>query len=134
MGIDTAAARVAAGTDEDPDTGVQLLYPVLDRTGLLSGVVTRSRLLGAGPDDIRPLSALAQPPVVAHPDETLRTVANRMAAHHVTRVVVTPRDEPGRVDGILSLGQLLEARRVDLHEEQHVERVFRRRREPAGVR
>ncbi|MFI6682808.1 CBS domain-containing protein [Streptomyces sp. NPDC050485] len=73
--------------------------------------------------------------MTAHPDETLRVIANRMAAHDVTRVVVVPRDEPGRVEGILGLRHLLEARRVDLHEEQHAERVLTPfRRTPRGPR
>ncbi len=109
----------------DPD-GVlaQRLYPVLDGEGRLAGVVTRAELLHGAPDDHRPLSALARPAITAHPDETLRTIANRMAAHRITRVVVTPRTEPHCAEGILSLRQLLEARRIDLQEEQHAERLL----------
>ncbi|WP_310726252.1 chloride channel protein [Streptomyces sp. N2A] len=102
----------------------QRLYPVLDGEGGLAGVVTRAELLHGAPDDDRQLGGLARPAITAHPDETLRTIANRMAAHQVTRVVVTPRTAPHRVEGILSLRHLLEARRVDLHEEQHAERVL----------
>ncbi|MET8468441.1 chloride channel protein [Streptomyces sp. NPDC006422] len=129
---DTTAKRLRALRDECDAAGqpAQRLFPVLDHTGALTGVVTADQVLRLSPDDTRPLRDLATAPVVAHPDETLRTVANRMAAHHVTRVLVTPRDEPDRVEGILSLSQLLEARRVDLHEEQHAERTFRRARTP----
>lgn len=128
--VDTTAARLRTLRDEHDASGepAQRLFPVLDGAGRLTGVVTSDQVLRTAPDDTRPLSALAGPPVVAHPDETLRTVANRMAAHHVTRVVVTPRDEPARVEGVLGLSQLLEARRVDLYEEQHVERTFLRGR------
>ncbi|MGW0683669.1 chloride channel protein [Streptomyces sp. NPDC002754] len=128
--VDTTAARLRTLRDECDVSGVaaQRLFPVLDGSGTLSGVVTSDQVLRVSPDDTRPLHALAVPPVIAHPDETLRTVANRMAAHHITRVLVTPREEPDRVAGILSLSQLLEARRIDLHEEQHAERTFLRGR------
>ncbi|MFJ8955326.1 chloride channel protein [Streptomyces sp. NPDC102381] len=131
--LDTTAARLRSLRDACDASGVatQRLFPVVDGVGTLSGVVTSDQVLRVAPDDTRPVSALTGPPVIAHPDETLRTVANRMAAHHVTRVLVTPREEPDRVEGILSLNQLLEARRVDLHEEQHVERTFLRGRTPA---
>ncbi|MGW2346948.1 chloride channel protein [Streptomyces sp. NPDC001661] len=129
---DTTAKRLRTLRDECDAAGLpaQRLFPVLDHTGALTGVATADQVLRLSPDDTRPLRDLATAPVVAHPDETLRTVANRMATHHVTRVLVTPRDEPDRVDGILSLSQLLEARRVDLHEEQHAERTFRLARTP----
>ncbi|MFE9553621.1 CBS domain-containing protein [Streptomyces sp. NPDC006703] len=73
--------------------------------------------------DFSKLGALARPAITAHPDETLRTIANRMAAHHITRVVIVARGDAGGVEGILSLRHLLEVRRVDLHEEQHAERL-----------
>ncbi|MFD7919886.1 chloride channel protein [Streptomyces sp. NPDC059740] len=115
----------------------QRLYPVLDGSGRLAGVVTRAELLHGSPEDQRPLGELARTALTAYSDETLRTVANRMAAQHVTRVVVVSRDEPARAEGILSLRDLLTARRVDLHEEQHTERVlaapWRRGRKPALV-
>jgi CBS-domain-containing membrane protein len=55
--------------------------------------------------------------VTAHPDETLRALANRMAQHDVTRLLVVTRGERPRVEGIISLRHLLAARRIDLHEE-----------------
>lgn len=131
----TALLREAHHGGDGDGLLAQRLYPVLDDSGHLTGVVTRTELLHGDPDDARPLSDLSRPAITAHPDETLRTVANRMAGHHVTRVVVVPRDRPGHVEGILSLRHLLEARRVDLHEEQHAERIlipFRRGpRQPA---
>ncbi|WP_328538084.1 chloride channel protein [Streptomyces sp. NBC_00344] len=102
----------------------QRLYPVMDPAGHLAGVVTRSDFLDSAPDDRTPLGALARPAVTAYDDETLRTIANRMATHHVTRVVIINRDNPDRLEGLLSLRQLLEARRIDQHEEHHAERFL----------
>ncbi|MEU7302827.1 CBS domain-containing protein [Streptomyces sp. NPDC007189] len=96
----------------------QRLYPVLDADGDLAGVVTRGALIHADPADPTPLGEPARPAVVAHPDETLRALANRMAQHEVTR---EPRP---RVEGIISLRHLLTARRIDLHEERHAEHVL----------
>ncbi|MFF3906104.1 CBS domain-containing protein [Streptomyces sp. NPDC001848] len=71
--------------------------------------------------------------MTAHPDETPRALANRMARHDVTRLLVVTRDERPRVEGIISLRHLLTARLIDLHEEHHAERVLtlRPRRVPA---
>ncbi|MFI6563822.1 CBS domain-containing protein [Streptomyces sp. NPDC050534] len=75
------------------------------------------------PADRTPLGEPAAVPVTAHPDETLRTLANRMAHHEVTRLLVVGREED-RVEGIISLRDLLTARRIDHHEEHHAERVL----------
>jgi hypothetical protein len=47
-----------------------------------------------------------------------------MAAHAVTRVLIVSHGDKAEVEGILSLRHLLEARRIDLHEEHHMERIF----------
>ena len=63
-------------------------------------------------------------PEVAYPDETLRTVAYRMAASGVTRLPVIERGTR-RVVGLLSLAQLLQGRSRDLQEEREMEQVLR---------
>ncbi|MFI5608898.1 chloride channel protein [Amycolatopsis sp. NPDC051903] len=62
--------------------------------------------------------------VTAFPDETLREVANKLALGHVTRARVVEREDPEKVLGVVTLAQLLHARRRDLHEEHHRERVL----------
>jgi H+/Cl- antiporter ClcA len=120
-----ATTRLRAAFESgDESLLAQRLYPVLDANEKLVGVVTRSELIHGEPDDDRPLAELARPAVTAHPDETLRAIANRMAAHAVTRVLIVGHGDKGRVEGILSLRHLLEARRIDLHEEHHMERIF----------
>jgi chloride channel protein, CIC family len=128
-------ARLRAAHDAgDPDRLLaQRLYPVLDADGVLVGVVTRHSLIHADPGERTPLAEVAAAPVTAHPDETLRTLANRMAQHDVTRLLVVTRDEHPRVEGVISLRDLLTARRIDLHEEHHAERILTLgpRRDPA---
>ncbi|MGR6969087.1 chloride channel protein [Streptomyces cynarae] len=128
----TALLRAAHDAGDSGRLLAQRLYPVLDAHGDLVGVVTRSRMIHADPFDRTPLGDLAVPAVTAHPDETLRALANRMAQHDVTRLLVVTRDEHPRVEGIVSLRHLLAARRIDLHEEHHAERVLslRARRTP----
>ncbi|EST34944.1 chloride channel protein [Streptomyces roseochromogenus] len=129
----TALLRAAHETGDPEGLLAQRLYPVLDADGGLAGVVTRGSLVHADPADTTPLAELARPAVTAHADETLRTLANRMAQHEVTRLLVVTREPWPRVEGIVSLRHLLTARRIDLHEEHHAERVLtlRARRAPA---
>ena len=108
----------------------QRLYPVLDAAGGMVGVLTRrdvlDQVLAPGPvtDGAVVADVCKTDPVVAHPGETLRTVAYRMAEHGVSRMPVVDPDAQGRVLGMLSLSQLLQARLRDLQEARHAERVL----------
>jgi H+/Cl- antiporter ClcA len=57
-------------------------------------------------------------------DDTLRHAANTFASHQVTNVSVVDRADPERVLGVVTLTQLLHARRRDMHEEHHRERLL----------
>jgi H+/Cl- antiporter ClcA len=108
----------------------QMLYPVMDRTGRMCGIVTRTMLETAVHDHAggQPLAALAVPrPVVTHADETLRAVALAMAANEVDKLPVVDRDDPTRVIGIVSLTMLLAGRLRDLQEAREREQVLRLR-------
>jgi CBS domain-containing protein len=63
-------------------------------------------------------------PVVGYPDVTLREMANVMAEYGVTRVPVLDRADPRRLIGVVTLPDLLHARRIDLEEERVSERIF----------
>lgn len=115
--------RTAHDTADPDQLLAQRLYPVVDQHDHLIGVVTRSQLLYADPMDPTPLAQLTTSAVTAHPDETLRALANRMAQHSVTRLLIVGRDTQSTVEGIVSRRDLLQARRIDLHEEHHAERV-----------
>jgi CBS domain-containing protein len=128
-----ALAKIAAGDDQPRG---QHLYPVLDDTGALIAVVTRrelrSRLHDPGfAQAQRPLEQLMRPdPVVAHPADTLREVAARMAETGLMSFpVVEPGDggdgPPGQLVGMVGLPDLLRARERQLSEERHRQRWIR---------
>src|SRR5262249_9277507 len=107
----------------------QRLYPVIDNTTRLVGVVTRSALqeLLSTPQshDSRQLTEIVQAnPVVAYPDEPLRIVVNRMAETGLTRLHVAPRGGANTFLGIVSWTGLLQARVRNLEAEQRRERLL----------
>lgn len=101
-------------------------YPVLDSSGRLVGVVTRSNLIEPSqPEDLggRTVGQLiSQPPVVAYVDETCRTAAERMADAGVGRLPVVTREDPRRLVGMVTRSDLLKARKRYLELEQRRER------------
>ncbi|MET8852810.1 chloride channel protein [Amycolatopsis sp. NPDC004625] len=105
-----------------PRTRHATLYPVVDGEERLTGVTTRQALLTT---EGRIVADATNPALATcHPDDTLREIANKLAAGHVTQAVVVDRAGPHRVRGVISVAQLLHARRRDLHEEHHRERVL----------
>ncbi|HEV8717394.1 MAG TPA: chloride channel protein [Candidatus Binatia bacterium] len=108
----------------------QRLYPVVNTTGHLSGVVTRTNLQKLlqeqqVDDGGRQLAELVETkPVVAYPDEPLRVVVYRMAETGLTRFPVVERTEPRKLLGMISLSDLLQARVRNLEAEQRRERVL----------
>jgi CIC family chloride channel protein len=88
-------------------------------------VITHRALLAAvGREPAsRTIGELARPPkTLIHADQTLREVANAFAVTGATRAPVIDPDDPRRLFGVISLAQLLHARRADHHEEHHRER------------
>jgi H+/Cl- antiporter ClcA len=116
----------------------QGLYPVIDAGNRLQGVVTRADLQelrresGNGRRGQARLSEVTKAqPLVAHPDEPLRIVVNRMAANSVTRFPVVERGPENRLLGLIGLQDLLKARELSLDQELTRERVLRLRLPPA---
>ncbi len=107
----------------------QRLYPVLDEDDRMVGMVPWSRVLEARAQPMRPVGALLVSPVaLAHPDEILRGVADRMAAAGIGVLPVVARDDPAHLLGLLTQFDLLQARQKLLEEERHAERVLTLRR------
>jgi CIC family chloride channel protein len=112
----------------DSSRGGQRLYPVIRDEQELVGVVTRAdlqALVDESPGNAGvPLGAiLKMQPVVAYPDESLRTIVYRMAETGLTRFPVVSR-EHGRLVGMIALADLLKARALNLEAEQRRERVL----------
>jgi CBS domain-containing protein len=110
---------------------IQRLFPVMDAERRLDGVITRKSLqkliqkYSASDRENLHLAELVNPnPVVAYPDEPLRTFVYRMAETGFTRFPVVDRDDPRKLLGIVSLNDLLKARVRNLEEERHRERVL----------
>ncbi|MGH7651365.1 MAG: chloride channel protein [Gemmatimonadaceae bacterium] len=113
----------------DPTKSVQRLFPVLDGSTQLTGVVTRGdleQLLAKTTDgaqiDLKQI--LRSAPTVAHPDEPLRYVVHRMAATGLTRFPVVTRGDDRKLLGIIALDDLLKARSLNLEAERRRERVL----------
>jgi chloride channel protein, CIC family len=111
----------------------QRLYPVVDGAGALAGVIRRRELeplleeLPAGGGDRRLAELVRFNPVVAYPDEPLRVVVYRMVETGFTQFPVVARGTPPRLIGLITLDDLLLARRRDLEEERQRERVLQLR-------
>ncbi|MBX6313200.1 MAG: chloride channel protein, partial [Isosphaeraceae bacterium] len=114
-------------------------YPVVGKDGKFLGLVTQSSLLehwvtallsgnqGAGPFGTSPIIAydlIEHRPVITTPEESCRAVAERMAQTGVKRLPVVSADDPNRLVGIVTLGDLLKARQRLLEEEARRERFF----------
>jgi len=118
-------ARPTAGVLISPVGSTTALYPVLDAGGAITGVVTYRELLAAAGREpaSRTIGELARPAkTLIRADQTLREVANAFAVSGTTRAPVVDPADPGHLLGMVSLSQLLQARRTDHHEEHHRER------------
>ncbi len=103
----------------------QRLYPVLDRERGLVGVLPWSAVLAAKERPETPVrDAMIASLAVAHPDEILRSVADRMATFGLGVLPVVDRSDPTQLDGLVTQFDLLSARQKLLEEERHAERVL----------
>ena len=132
--VEATARQVGASVDAARQVGAsvdaarQRLYPVLDAEGRLVGVVGRRELERAMQIPERrsapAADVMTREMVVAHPDETLRHVADRMATAHVGILPVVERGDDRQLCGLVSQIDLLRARDRLLVEERHRERVL----------
>jgi CIC family chloride channel protein len=79
------------------------------------------------------LRDIASEATVAFPDEPLRVVVYRMVESGFTRLPVVDREDEKRLQGMVSLEDLLRARGRNLEEERTRERILRLRM-PLGRR
>jgi len=114
----------------DPKKGPQRLFPVVDATQKVVGVVTRvdlQRIVDAGPDNCVAQfpDIVRSTPTTAYPDEPLRVVVHRMAHTGLTRFPVVARTPGRELLGLIALDDLLRARSLNLEAERRRERVLR---------
>jgi CBS-domain-containing membrane protein len=129
VGPDTDVADLRRLLDDDLAARRQKLYPVTGESGTMVGVIGSSDLAGRGatlePGDVG--CRMHTRVVTAYLDETLRSVADRMAQHRVGALPVVDRRTPGRVLGVVTTFELLAARRRQLEEERRRDRTLRLR-------
>ncbi len=95
-------------------------FPVVDREGNLTGVVTRRDLLDPErPGTARVRDLIHRPLAVIFEDTSLREAADHMLREGVGRLPVVSRDEPRKPVGILTRSDLIAAHRRRL-DETHV--------------
>jgi chloride channel protein, CIC family len=131
--VDELIGRIA----DDGATRRQRLYPIV-RDDRLLGVLTHGDLRRLRAAAMKPHGSIGlasqmlaelvrRRPEVAHPRETVRAVAERMATTGLTRLPVVDSDGTGKLVGMVSLRDLLHARARSLAEERARERVLRLR-------
>jgi chloride channel protein, CIC family len=126
---DAPLTTLAGSLRVDPEKGPQRLYPIVDGSLRVLGVVTRVDLQlhvdAAQADGTRELSSIIRTrPVVAFPDEPLRVIVHRMAETALTRFPVVERAS-GKLLGMIALDDLLKARALNLDAERRRERVLK---------
>jgi len=103
----------------------QRLYPVLSTDGRLVGVLPWSTVLAARDHPARQVHEAMIPPIaMAHPEEILRSVADRMAASDLGVIPVVDSNDTSHLVGLITQFDLLQARQKLLEEERHAERVM----------
>jgi len=98
-------------------------FPVLAADGDVLGVVTRRDLLDLNTPNDTLVSSLIQRKLIAvREDHSLREAADHMVEANVGRVVVLSRQEPHRMVGIITRGDLLAAHAQRLREARNLSR------------
>ena len=119
--LDETRSWIASGAPGTSHQG----YPVVDRNGTLAGVLTRRILLDPKHDGSRSLrELLTRPPAAVFDDSTLREAADHMVGEDVGRLPVVARDQPSRVIGFITRGDLLAAHRGRLDASSKPERAI----------
>ena len=113
-------ARVRAMLGDGAGLRSHFVYPVVDRSGALLGVVHRGRIL-ARHDDRRTVADVVALPAVVRRDDHVRAAVDCMARTGERTVVVL--DDDGSWVGLLDQGDVLHAWRRDVVEEEHRRRV-----------
>jgi CBS domain-containing protein len=121
-------------------------YPVVDQSGKLLGIITKSNLLeewfsklwnpvGDAQHPSEPIISydlVEREPITAHAWESCRTAAERMVQNGIGRLVVVAADDSLQPIGFVTRSDLLTARAHFLEEEHQRERFIGRKRGETG--
>ncbi|MBD8897513.1 chloride channel protein [Rhodanobacter sp. DHG33] len=101
-------------------------FPVVDEQGRVHGVLTRRSLLDPQWHYTLTLGELVtRPPIAVNEGHSLREAADHMVAEGVGRLVVVSKDDPRKLVGILTRGDILAAHGRRLREARHSARHLR---------
>jgi CBS domain-containing protein len=101
-------------------------FPVVDEAGQVRGVLTRRTLLDPQWHYTLTLGELStRPPIAVNENHSLREAADHMVAEKVGRLIVVGKDDPGRLVGILTRGDILAAHARRLREARDSSRHLR---------
>jgi CIC family chloride channel protein len=92
-------------------------FPLVDKEGLLTGIVTRTdlRTKGEGVPLDRPVAAIAtRDVVVAFADETVHMAIDKMVARDIGHLPVVDRSDPRRLVGWLTRAHVLSVEKMQL--------------------
>ena len=106
----------------------QRVFPLVNEQGHLTGMLTRGQMIVAArqPDLSQPLAADGNPePQTVSPFQTLRRCAEMMAESKLTSYPVVTAD--GKLQGVMTINDLLQGRSEQAHREFDRERVLRLR-------
>jgi CBS-domain-containing membrane protein len=93
-------------------------YPVVDKDAHLLGIITRQDLSMARGRGQKAHDLMSWKLVVAHPHETCRAAATRMARHHIGRLPVVDEKKPHRLLGIVTRSDLIKPNVAHFEEEE----------------
>jgi H+/Cl- antiporter ClcA len=123
MSVRELSSKIAGG---DPELARRQGTPIVDTTGRLVGIVTRSDLMRALEKEpagsTAVLDAGTRNPVVAFEDEPIADAVARMLDRDIGRLPVVDRTDPSRLIGYLGRSGVLAARQKLLEEENVRER------------
>ena len=93
-------------------------YPVVDKNDRLAGIVSRREL--ENPEimpNVKVKDIIKKPLVVIFEDNTLREAADMIAYYKVSRIPVVSRADTYKVIGLISRGDIMNARRKNIEQE-----------------
>ncbi|HEY4245719.1 MAG TPA: chloride channel protein [Lacunisphaera sp.] len=122
----TTVAELAAQLTQPGSIGARRQATLIERDGLLVGIVTRGDLLRAqranGASVMTVARAGTANPITVFADETLDEALNKMLQHNVGRLPVVARENARKIVGYLGRPEILGARTRGREEESHRER------------
>ncbi|MEO6906069.1 MAG: chloride channel protein [Ginsengibacter sp.] len=124
----TAMSEVKEMIQAQHDMRKQRLLPVVDLEGIILGAISWQNVLEKAlegnlsgiVDDFMRLDV-----ITTFPEESLRTIADRMSDNHVGVLAVVDREQKGKLRGLITQYELLTARDRILQEERKRERILK---------